>query len=110
MVCSTRGHPPGGPRRRSPRTEATMSRSVTDTESPEEVRRRLVLPLDVDDLVTANRLVRSVGGHFGVVKVGLELYSAAGPDAISTFVEQGFHVFADLKLCDIPTTVEHAAR
>lgn len=78
--------------------------------TPEAVRERLVLPLDVDDMVSATRLVRQVGDHFGVVKVGLELYSAAGPDAISTFVDQGFTVFADLKLCDIPTTVNHAAR
>lgn len=78
--------------------------------TPEEVRRRLVLPLDVDDLVSATRLVRMVGEHFGVVKVGLELFSAAGPDAITTFVDKGFDVFADLKLCDIPTTVHHAAR
>lgn len=77
---------------------------------PERVRQRLVLPLDVDDLVSATRIVRQVGDVFGVVKVGLELYSAAGPDAITTFVDQGFSVFADLKLCDIPTTVHHAAR
>lgn len=76
----------------------------------ESVRRRLVLPLDVDDLVTADRLARLVRDQFGVVKVGLELYSAAGPDAISMFVSRGFRVFADLKLCDIPTTVNHAAR
>ncbi|HET8931734.1 MAG TPA: orotidine-5'-phosphate decarboxylase [Acidimicrobiales bacterium] len=78
--------------------------------APDSVRDRLVLPLDVDDLVSASRLVRQVGDYFGVVKVGLELYSAAGPDAITTFVDQGFTVFADLKLCDIPTTVNHAAR
>ncbi|MBS1847210.1 MAG: orotidine-5'-phosphate decarboxylase, partial [Actinobacteria bacterium] len=82
----------------------------TDSPVPDSVRRRLVLPLDVDDLVSAERLARSVGKWFGVVKVGLELYSAAGPDAITTFADTGFTVFADLKLCDIPTTVNHAAR
>lgn len=88
-----------------------MTSSQATTQAvPDDVRRRLVLPLDVDDLVTAQRLVKQVGEWFGVVKVGLELYSAAGPDAISAFVEQGFDVFADLKLCDIPTTVNHAAR
>ncbi len=74
------------------------------------VRERLVLPLDVDDLVEAVRLAQLVKPWFGVVKVGLELYSASGPDAITTFVDQGFDVFADLKLCDIPTTVHRAAR
>lgn len=75
-----------------------------------EVRERLVLPLDVDDLVEAVRLANAVKPWFGVVKVGLELYSAAGPDALTTFVDAGFDVFADLKLCDIPTTVQRAAR
>lgn len=74
------------------------------------VRERLVLPLDVDDLVEAVRLADSVKPWFGVVKVGLELYSAAGPDALTTFVDAGFDVFADLKFCDIPTTVNRAAR
>lgn len=65
-----------------------MTSPDPEVDVPESVRQRLVLPLDVDDLVTANRLVRDVGRYFGVVKVGLELYSAAGPDAISAFVEQ----------------------
>ncbi len=86
-----------------------MNQSET-ADAMRSVRDRLVLPLDVDDLVQATRLARSVEEYFGVVKVGLELYSAAGPDAISTFVDHGFKVFADLKLCDIPTTVNHAAR
>jgi orotidine-5'-phosphate decarboxylase len=47
---------------------------------------------------------------FGVAKVGLELYSAAGPEAISRLRDLDFTVFADLKLHDIPTTVERAAR
>ncbi len=87
-----------------------MTEPQSNVEITADIRRRLVLPLDVDDLVTAERLVRSIGDTFGVVKVGLELYSAAGPDAITTFVDRGFTVFADLKLCDIPTTVNHAAR
>ena len=39
------------------------------------------------------------------MKVGLELYSAAGPEAITTLVDLGVDVFCDLKLHDIPTTV-----
>lgn len=56
------------------------------------------------------RLARSLVGHFRVAKVGLELYSAAGPDAITTMVALGYDVFCDLKLHDIPTTVGRAAR
>lgn len=75
-----------------------------------DVRRRLALVLDVDDLVVARRLAQTLRPWFGVAKVGLELYSAAGPDAIETMVELGYEVFVDLKLHDIPTTVGKASR
>jgi orotidine-5'-phosphate decarboxylase len=45
-----------------------------------------------------------------VAKVGLELYSAAGPDAVVQLGDLGLRVFCDLKLHDIPTTVGRAAR
>jgi orotidine-5'-phosphate decarboxylase len=72
-------------------------------------RGRLALALDVDDLVVAHRLARELQPWFGVAKVGLELYSAAGPDAVTSLVDLGFDVFLDLKLHDIPTTVGRAA-
>lgn len=75
-----------------------------------DVRRRLALVLDLDDLVAARRLAQTLRPWFGVVKVGLELYSASGPDAIETMVELGYEVFVDLKLHDIPTTVGKASR
>jgi orotidine-5'-phosphate decarboxylase len=78
--------------------------------APVEVRSRLALALDVDDIVEAGRLVRLLSPWFGVAKVGLELYTAAGPEAIESLVADGVAVFADLKLLDIPTTVEKAAR
>lgn len=71
---------------------------------------RLALSLDVDDLEVARRLAGELRPWFRVAKVGLELYSAAGPDAIEAMVELGYDVFADLKLHDIPTTVGKAAR
>ena len=77
---------------------------------PEELRQRLALALDVDDLVVAVRLARELQPWFATVKVGLELYSAAGPDAITSLADLGFDVFCDLKLHDIPTTVGRAAR
>ncbi|MCU1351182.1 MAG: putative orotidine 5-phosphate decarboxylase [Acidimicrobiales bacterium] len=76
----------------------------------EDVRKRLCLVLDVDDLVVAQRLAGTLRPWFGVVKVGLELFSAEGPDAIGSMVDLGFEVFADLKLHDIPTTVNKASR
>ncbi len=81
-----------------------------DTAVDPEIRERLALVLDVDDLVSALRLARSLRPYFGVAKVGLELYAAAGPDAISSLMDQGYDVFVDLKLLDIPTTVGKTAR
>ena len=83
---------------------------MADHEVPEEVRRRLCLVLDVDDLVAARRTADLLAPWFGTVKVGLELFSAAGPEAVTSFVEAGFDVFCDLKLHDIPNTVGSAAR
>ncbi len=75
----------------------------------ENVRSRLAVALDVDDLDRAEALARKVAPWFGVAKVGLELYSAAGPAAVERMRALGFEVFADVKLHDIPTTVGRAA-
>lgn len=75
-----------------------------------QTRDRLVLALDVDDLVVALRLARLLQPWFGTAKVGLELFSASGPDAVSAVADVGYDVFVDLKLHDIPTTVRKAAR
>jgi orotidine-5'-phosphate decarboxylase len=73
-------------------------------------RDRLAIALDVPDLDTAEEIARAVAPWFGVVKVGLELYSAAGPEAITRMRALDLQVFADLKMYDIPTTVERGAR
>ncbi len=77
---------------------------------PAALREKMALALDVDDLVQANRLARDLKPWFGVAKIGLELYTAAGPDSIGAVIDQGMDVFLDLKLHDIPTTVKKAAR
>jgi len=83
---------------------AAISNSTTD------VRSRLALALDVPDLDQAVEMARDLAPWFGVAKVGLELFAAAGPAAIARLRELDLTVFADLKLHDIPTTVERAAR
>jgi orotidine-5'-phosphate decarboxylase len=75
-----------------------------------EVRDSLALALDVDDLIVAERLAQQLRQYFGVAKVGLELYSAAGPDAVPMLMDLGYRVFLDLKFHDIPTTVGRASR
>lgn len=75
----------------------------------EQVSRLLALALDLPDPDAARMLARRLHPWFGVVKVGLELYSAGGPSVVSALVDDGFDVFVDLKLHDIPTTVGRAA-
>jgi orotidine-5'-phosphate decarboxylase len=83
---------------------------MTATEAPPEIRSKLALVLDVDDSVAALRLARELRPWFGVAKVGLELYSASGPDVVGALMDIGYDVFCDLKFHDIPTTVNRAAR
>ena len=76
----------------------------------ERVRDRLALALDVEDLAAAVALADRLHPWFGVVKVGLELFTAAGPAAVDKLARPDRRVFLDLKLHDIPTTVGKAAR
>lgn len=74
------------------------------------VRDRLALALDFADLDTALGTATRLREWFATVKIGLELFSAEGPLAVDSLLDEGFDVFLDLKLHDIPTTVGHAAR
>ena len=68
----------------------------------------LVPALDVSDVDEAERLARLLAPRVGMLKVGLELAWAAGPEAVRRIAAQA-PVFVDCKLHDIPTTVERAA-
>lgn len=70
----------------------------------------LALALDCSDLKRAVQLARSLSDYFRVAKIGLELYSAAGAEAVSAIKGLGYEVFCDLKLHDIPNTVHRASR
>lgn len=68
-------------------------------------RRRLVLPLDVDSVREADRLVRLLAGEVGLFKIGKQLFMHAGPDIVRRVQKRGAEVFLDLKFHDIPQTV-----
>jgi orotidine-5'-phosphate decarboxylase len=76
----------------------------------EAARRRLVLALDVPDLDAARALVERVRPHVGALKVGKELFTAAGPEAVTAWRGMDLPVFLDLKFHDIPNTVAGAVR
>jgi orotidine-5'-phosphate decarboxylase len=70
-------------------------------------RDRLIFALDVPDPEPAHALIETLGGHVGLFKVGLELFVRCGPDIVRHIVNRGGGgVFLDLKLHDIPATVE----
>jgi len=72
-------------------------------------RDRILVALDTDRAPEARRLVLALGDRVGGFKVGLELFSACGPDLVRELRAGGHEVFVDLKLHDIPNTVERAA-
>lgn len=79
-------------------------------QSSSNVRDRLIVALDVADAFRARELVRRIGDSAGIYKVGLQLFTAEGPQFVRELVESGRKVFLDLKLHDIPTTVSHAVK
>jgi orotidine-5'-phosphate decarboxylase len=69
----------------------------------------LIVALDFSDLDRAEDVACAVAPHVGLVKVGLELLSAHGPEAVRRLRPMA-PVFVDAKLHDIPSTVERASR
>jgi orotidine-5'-phosphate decarboxylase len=72
--------------------------------------RRIIVPLDVADAEAALALAARLDSKLCRVKVGKELFVAAGPAVVSRLQERGFEVFLDLKFHDIPNTVAGACR
>ena len=64
--------------------------------------------IDTPDLERAAALARAVKDHAGGVKLGLEFFSAQGPEGVRRIAEFGLPLFLDLKLHDIPNTVAKA--
>ncbi len=71
---------------------------------------RLAVALDTSEPDEVARLAGALRGRVGTVKVGLEAFTAGGPDLVRRVRDLGTPVFLDLKLHDIPNTVERAAR
>jgi orotidine-5'-phosphate decarboxylase len=66
--------------------------------------------LDTPDIDRAEALGRAVGPHVGGLKLGLEFFSANGPDGIRRMGKLGLPLFLDMKLHDIPNTVASALK
>lgn len=68
-------------------------------------RQRLIVALDVSTAAAAQKIVAAVGDSALTYKVGMQLYTAEGPQLVRDLVASGRRVFLDLKYHDIPNTV-----
>src|SRR3984885_5036123 len=71
-------------------------------------RERLIVALDVSTAAAAQKIVAAVGDSALTYKVGMQLYTAVGPQVVRDLVASGRRVFLDLKYHDIPNTVGSA--
>ena len=69
---------------------------------------RVIVALDFPDAHTAQTFAERLSPAHCRLKVGMELFTAAGPKVVENLVSRGFDVFLDLKYHDIPTTVARA--
>ncbi|NLM21317.1 MAG: orotidine-5'-phosphate decarboxylase [Peptococcaceae bacterium] len=86
-----------------------MSESVFVNEI-NPLNEKVIVAIDVDSEDRALGLAEKLQGSGCWLKVGLELYALSGLKLIDTFKTMGFSIFLDLKLHDIPTTVERTLK
>lgn len=77
---------------------------------PDESRCQLILALDLPTREEAFALLDRLDGSVQWIKVGLQLFTAHGPDFVREIADRGHRVFLDLKLHDIPNTVAKAVQ
>jgi orotidine-5'-phosphate decarboxylase len=82
----------------------------TQLDKIDAARQRLIVALDVPSAAASDELVNRLEGTCHWFKVGLELFTAAGPAVIEPLIARGHSVFLDLKFHDIPNTVAGAVR
>ncbi|MFA6056157.1 MAG: orotidine-5'-phosphate decarboxylase [Thermodesulfovibrionales bacterium] len=70
---------------------------------------KMILALDVAESYHALEIVDKFKDYINIFKVGLELFTAAGPRVVDEIHQRGKKVFLDLKFHDIPNTVTKAA-
>lgn len=70
----------------------------------------LIVALDVASTAEVEKVMERLGDAVSFYKIGLELFSAEGPDVVRAVKSRGKRVFLDLKLHDIPRTVERAVK
>ncbi|MBC7961359.1 MAG: orotidine-5'-phosphate decarboxylase [Steroidobacteraceae bacterium] len=74
----------------------------------EEACKKIIFALDVKELSDIDRWAELLSGKVGLFKVGKELFTSCGPEAVKAVQRHGGQVFLDLKYHDIPNTVAQA--
>jgi orotidine-5'-phosphate decarboxylase len=91
------------------RSEFFGSNGLTKNDlAKNDPRERLIVALDVSSAAAAQKIVAAVGDSAFTYKVGMQLYTAEGPQVVRDLVASGRRVFLDLKYHDIPNTVGSA--
>jgi orotidine-5'-phosphate decarboxylase len=86
-----------------------LSPSARGVDLPKnDPREKLIVALDVSTAAAAQKIVAAVGDSALTYKVGMQLYTAEGPQVVRDLVASGRRVFLDLKYHDIPNTVATA--
>lgn len=75
----------------------------------EKAAGRVMVALDYPDAAAAERLIEELKGIPCYMKVGMQLFYAAGPAFVESLKERGYYVFLDVKMHDIPNTVKGGA-
>lgn len=70
----------------------------------------VIVACDMPDKASVMAFLDRFGDERPYVKIGMELFYAAGPDIVREIKSRGHRIFLDLKLCDIPNTVRGAMR
>ncbi|MHB8428839.1 MAG: orotidine-5'-phosphate decarboxylase [Acidiferrobacterales bacterium] len=85
-----------------------MASGRDSVNAPEQQDPRVIVALDYPSRADALAFAGRVTPALCRLKVGLELFAAAGPGVVEELAARGFDVFLDLKFHDIPTTVARA--
>lgn len=74
----------------------------------DDARKKIIFALDVNGVAEIDRYAGMLSGKVGMFKIGKELFTSCGPEAVKAVQRHGGQVFLDLKYHDIPNTVAKA--
>lgn len=72
----------------------------------EQAAGKVMVALDYPEAAAAEKLIEELKGIPCYMKVGMQLFYAAGPSFVASLKERGYYVFLDVKMHDIPNTVK----